>query len=62
MKEHILIKNTHSQTIILFCNHISSVLEYRKDVSLVVMDTGKEYYVPKPIQELVNEIFGDSKN
>lgn len=58
MKEHITIKNTHSQTLVIFCSHITSILEYRKDVSLLVLDTGKEHYVPKPVQELMTEIYG----
>ena len=57
MKEHITIKNTHSQILVLFCNHITSILEYTKEVSLISMDTGKEHYVPKPIKELIAEIF-----
>jgi hypothetical protein len=57
MKQHITLKNTHSQILVLFCNHISSIREYTKEVSLIVMDTGKEHFVPKPIQELIDEIF-----
>lgn len=57
MKQHITITNTHSQVLVLFCNHISSIREYTKDVSLVTMDTGKEHYIPKQIQELIDEIF-----
>ncbi|MBG9377708.1 hypothetical protein I5907_15810 [Panacibacter sp. DH6] len=58
MKEHIVIRNTHSQTLVVFCSHITSILEYRKDVSLLVLDTGKEHYIPQPVQELITEIFG----
>jgi len=57
MKEHITVKNTHAQVLVLFCNHITSILEYTKTVSLIIMDTGKEHYVPKPIQELIEDIF-----
>ena len=58
MKEHITITNTNGQTLVLFCNHITSIREYTKEVSLVTLDTGKEHYVSKPVQQLIDEIFG----
>ena len=58
MKEHITVTNTHSQTLVLFCAHVTSIREYTKEVSLVTLDTGKEHYVPKPVQQLMDEIFG----
>lgn len=58
MKPHIKITNTNGQILVLFSAHITSIREYTKEVSLITLDTGKEHYVPKPVQELIDEIFG----
>jgi uncharacterized protein YlzI (FlbEa/FlbD family) len=58
MKPHITITNTNGQTLVLFCAHITSIREYTKEVSLITLDTGKEHYVSKPQQQLIDEIFG----